>query len=103
MQDVFDGALLRRAEAVLEWLSGQYVPAFAVPGGGGFAGSRPFELAVSPDNGEDTPDSSGSSGSSLLKDKVNSLLRMAEEDEEDEALLEELSKPKKKFFGLFGK
>lgn len=37
-----------------------------------------------------------------LQDKVNSILSVAEDDDGDAELLEELSKPKKKFFGLFG-
>lgn len=39
----------------------------------------------------------------LLKNKVNSIMDMIddEEDEIDDELLEELKKPKKRFFGLF--
>ena len=40
----------------------------------------------------------------LLKDRVSSIMDMVEDDEDelDEELIEELKKPKKKFFGLFG-
>ena len=39
----------------------------------------------------------------LLKNRVNSIMNMIDDDEDevDEELLEELKKPKKKFFGLF--
>lgn len=45
-----------------------------------------------------------SKGGDLLKDKVNSIMELVEDDDDeiDEELLEELKKPKKKFFGLFG-
>ena len=40
----------------------------------------------------------------LLKDRVSSIMDLVEDDEDelDEETLEELKKPKKKFFGLFG-
>ncbi|MBP5605204.1 MAG: hypothetical protein J6X60_06645 [Ruminiclostridium sp.] len=40
----------------------------------------------------------------LLKNRINSIMDMVNEDDDeiDEELLEELKKPKKKFFGLFG-
>lgn len=44
----------------------------------------------------------GSTRKNLLKDKVSSIMSVADDDDEDAELLEELSKPKKKFFGLFG-